>query len=103
MPFHVTPTSNIYRILRDGLKPRTGERAGVMEQEDGIYLFKTREDADDAVTNWLGDEFEDRERLALLEVTIPPDAKVIPSTADYEIVVGTPIPSKFIKVISKNF
>jgi hypothetical protein len=103
MPFHVTPAANVYRILRDGLKPRIGDRSRVMEQEDGIYLFKTQDDAADAVTNWLGDEFEDRERLALLEVTIPPDAKVLPSTADYEIVVSTPIPPEFIKVISKNF
>jgi len=89
--------------MKEGLQPRTGERAGVMEQEDGIYLFKTLEDAEDAVTNWLGDEFEDAEPLALLEVTLPPDAKILPSTADYELVVGTPIPSEYIEVINENF
>jgi hypothetical protein len=103
MPFHVTPTANVYRILRDGLKPRIGDRSRVMEQEDGIYLFKTLEAAEDAVTNWLGDEFEDAESLALLEVTLPPDAKILPSTADYELVVGTSIPPEYIEVVNENF
>jgi hypothetical protein len=103
MPFHVTPASNVYRVMKEGLRPRTGERAGVMEQEDGIYLFKTLEDAENVVANWLGDEFNEAEPLALLEVTLPSDAKILPSTADYEIVVGTPVPSEYIEVVDEDF
>lgn len=103
MPFHVTLSANIPQIMRKGLEPRTGVRSGVMETEDGIYLFKTEVEAEDAVANWLGDEFEEMEALALLKVTLPPNAKTAPSTAEYEIVVTTPIPPKYIEVLNENF
>jgi hypothetical protein len=97
--FHVTLKENLPSILKQGLVPQTGPRAELLgESTDGIYLFKTREDAETALGSWLGEEFENEE-LVLLEVNVPPDAKLIPTTADYEIVVASPIPPQFIKAL----
>jgi hypothetical protein len=103
MPFHVTLARLVPRIMRQGLMPQAGERSAVMEDPEGIYLFKTQLDAENAVQNWLGEEFDDMENLALLEVTLPPDAKILPSTADYEIIVASPIPPGYIELVSENF
>ena len=98
MPYyHITPTVNVPTIMQQGLVPQTGERSAVMEQEDGVYLFKTRDDAGDALTNWLGDEFGEDEELSMLEVSLPPNIKTLPTTADYEVVVAETIPPKYIK------
>lgn len=83
--------------------PRAGDRSAVMEDPEGVYLFKTRQDAETAVANWLGDEFGEIENLALLEVTLPPNAKVLPSTADYEIIVASSIPPEYIELVTENF
>lgn len=89
--FHVTPASNVPSIMQRGLIPQIGSRSALMEQESGIYLFKTEDAAADAVASWLGDEFEEDEPLALLEVNLPPDAEIAPTSADFEVVVTTPI------------
>ena len=109
MPYyHVTPTINVTRILKEGLIPQIGPRSALMEREDGIYLFNSVEDAETALGSWLGDAFDDEfaddeEPMALLEVELPPDAKLVPTPAEYETVVTTPIPPQFIKVINRNF
>jgi hypothetical protein len=73
-----------------------------MEQEDGIYLFNSLASVDNALSNWLGDEFGENVKLALLEVTVPPGAKTIPTTAEYETVIATPIPPQYIKVLYRD-
>jgi hypothetical protein len=100
MPYHITPVSNLPRIMREGLIPQIGDRSRLMEQEDGIYLFPTYEDAENALMNWLGYEFPEGDKLALLEVNWPlPEY----STVDYEFVVKEQIPPDRIKVISEDF
>jgi hypothetical protein len=88
---------------KDGLIPQTGPRAEALgEGEDGIYLFKTIDDVDNALTNWFFDVVEEDEKLALLEVAIPPDARILSTAADYEIVVADPIPPQYIKVVHED-
>ena len=99
MPFHVTPAVNVPRILKEGLVPQIGARSGLMEQEDGVYLFRELADVGNALDNWLEEEFDEDEKLSLLEVTVPPGANTLPTTADYEVVVADPIPPKYIKVL----
>ena len=99
MPYyHVTPTINIPRIFEQGLLPQRGDRALLMnEEEDAIFLFPSRADVDNALMNWLGDEFEEDEPLTLLEIELPPNVQVVPSTVEYEVMVFDPIPPKYIK------
>src|SRR5947208_3204205 len=101
MPYyHVTPTANIPRIKKEGLLPQVGPRAQAMEQEGGIYLFTSLGYAEDATAQWLGDEFDEDQPLALLEVTLPPGAQTHPTSVDWEITVTDPIPPQYIKVLN---
>jgi fatty acid/phospholipid biosynthesis enzyme len=77
-----------------------------METEDGIYLFKTMEGVENALSNWLGEEFED-DSLTLLGVELPPEAQKRLNEqgddhASYEIVVTTTIPSQYIQILSED-
>lgn len=66
--FHVTPTANVDSILASGLEPRIGPRSSELgEAQPRVYLFVRREDAIEAVTNWMGEAFDD-EPLSLLTV-----------------------------------
>jgi hypothetical protein len=78
-----------------------------MESEDGIYLFKTPEGVENALTNWLGDEFGEDEPLTLLGVELPPEAQKRLNEqgddhASYEVVVTTPIPAQYIQILSED-
>lgn len=74
--YHITPTTNIPSILKNGLCPLIGERSQDYEElEPAIYLFKTLKDVENACMNWLGEYFED-EQLSLIEVNL--------SNIDYE-------------------
>jgi len=103
MYYHVTATKNLPNIQRSGLKPKIGQRSILLgESENLIYLFKSREDAEDAVMNWLGDEFEEDERLALLEVNVPDNKVAVTRGAEYEYTAKSAIPANLIKVITKD-
>lgn len=74
MYFHVTPKSNLARILKTGLLPKIGARSKKLKEPNpAIYLFGSKEDAEEAVMNWLGDEFGDS-ALVLLSVSLPTDS-----------------------------
>lgn len=84
--YHVTPTANMASIRSAGLVPLMGDRSSKMEDDPAIFLFKSKDDADDAVSNWLGDEFDEDEGLTLLQITVP-RSFIIPSSAEYEVMV----------------
>ena len=74
MAYHVTLESNVKSIMENGLVPQLGPRASQIEREPAVYLFPTYEDYENAITNWLGDEFDDTnpdEPLVLLQVDLP--------------------------------
>lgn len=103
MYYHVTPTDNVPSIMSGGLIPQRGPLAKQMEADEGIYLFKTMENVENALSNWLATEFaEDDVPLTLLGVELPPDATTAPTTADYEIVVTSPIPPQYIQIVSED-
>ena len=54
--YHLTPTENLPSILRDGLIPQTGRPAKVRDERNAVHLFNSLEDAEDALTGWLGEE-----------------------------------------------
>lgn len=108
MFYHVTPTENVSRIMSEGLVPQRGPRSVQLESEDGIYLFKTMEGVENALSNWLGEEFEEDDvSLTLLGVELPPEAQRRLNEqgddhASYEVVVTTPIPAQYIQIISED-
>ena len=97
--YHVTPTKNLKSIAKQGLTPTVGDRTSQIESEkSGIYVFPDRTSAEDAVMNWLGDEFDD-EPLTMLKIDVSGLEKNISKGADYELIVGTVIePSRIKKV-----
>ena len=100
--YHITLTRNVGRVLQDGLVPRIGPRSRrLKESRPAIYLFPTIEDAENAFSNWLGDEFSENTRLALLKVTIPHTMEVF-SDVPFECHVYDPIPAVCISVQSMD-
>ena len=69
--YHVTTESAYLKIKSAGLIPKTGKRSKkAKESEEAIYTFRTLIDAQDALANWLGDEFDEDTKLALLEIDV---------------------------------
>lgn len=94
--FHVTPTKNLRKVKKNGLVPNIGDRsASIGEGTPMIYLFGSKDDAEDAVINWLGDEFDEDESLSLLAVTLPPGVEAIKQAFEYVVTEG--IPSECLK------
>ena len=90
--YHVALTRSIHRIVRRGLVPTRGPRSRLLgESRDAVYLFRDRDAVDDALGSWLGDALLNLP-LTLLRVTVPKNATLVPTTADYEIVVADRIP-----------
>lgn len=98
--YHVTPTKNLPSILKNGLDPTVGPRASQIPGETrAIYVFPDRETTYDAIMNWLGDQFEESEDLALLEINTTGVRCRVTRFADYELKIVTPVPPENIKVI----
>ena len=101
--YHVTPARNIARIMRDGLIPKIGPRSRKLKEPvAGIYLFHSIVEAEDGAANWLGDEFGDETRLALLAVKVPDDAQSVEG-AGFETVLTTAVPPQNITIVSRDF
>ena len=98
--YHVTPTKNLKSIAKQGLTPTVGDRASqISGEKSGIYVFPDKVSAEDAVMNWLGDEFDD-EPLTMLKIDVSGLEKNITKGADYELIVGTTIEPKRIKKVN---
>lgn len=99
--YHVTPTQNLRSVMKNGLVPNIGDRSSkIAGEQSGIYLFPSVEAAEDAVMNWLGDEFDEDEPLTLLKVNIDGLEKYISQGADYELIVNTNIEPNRIKKLN---
>lgn len=100
--YHVTPTKNLESIFKQGLKPTLGDRSSkISGEQKGVYLFLDKISAEDAVMNWLGDEFDD-EPLTMLEVDITGLDKYISKGADYELVINKTIEPNRIKKVEQS-
>jgi hypothetical protein len=98
--YHVTCTRTVPSILRRGLEPKIGPRSRKMgESLEAVYLFPDRDTVDDALMNWLGDEFPDDAASTMLEVSVPADARLIESPAEFELVVADRIQPDLIRVL----
>lgn len=102
MLYHITPLVNVSSILKDGLHPMIGDRSSKLnELEPAVYLFPDMDAAENAWMNWLGEELEEENEVALLAVELPPDACTVDSVG-YEVVVLSVIPPSSIKVLAES-
>lgn len=101
--YHVTPMENLESILEHGLVPMIGERSEKLgEVNPRVYLFPQADHVEDALSNWLGDELEDYDELAILEVDLI--GYPYQFSVGYEISVSDTIkPNAIIKVFDENF
>lgn len=103
--YHVTLKKNLDKILTQGLVSKKERRGLGFESEEGVYLFNSREEAEDAACNWLGDELPEDDVLVLLEVNLPFDWETeldpeLPLSASKS---NKTIPPQFITVLDENF
>jgi hypothetical protein len=104
MFYHVTLKKNLKSILENGLKPSKIKRGKGFEQiEPCVYLFKTIEEADDGVCNWLGDCFDENDELVLLEISELTDYEDDPELPLSAVICFHSIPASVIKVINHNY
>ncbi len=95
--FHVTRSADLDAILKNGLRPATGDRsAQCHENTDRVYLFGSRADMETAVMNWLGDQFPESERLTCIELKIPPEIQARLRKSAIEITCDITIPPECI-------
>lgn len=102
--YHVTTYKAFQEHIKyKGLIPKIGERSQLIgETKPAIYLFKTKSDAEYAITNWLGEYFDENETLVILELNIPRAYKSYFDTENadsYEIVCTAAISPVYIKKI----
>lgn len=97
MMYHVTPLKNLKSIKKHGLLCKIGPRSQkIGEPVSAIYLFPDLSYANDAVANWLGDEFDDDEDLIILPINVTEaDVERAPDI-DYERASVADIPAKLI-------
>ena len=95
--YHVTPTELVPQILAAGLVPQVGPRARkLFEPEPLIYLFRSAVEAEEALMNWLGDEFP-AVPLTLLEIKLPPGLPY--RRVAFEIQVAATIPPAALRIV----
>jgi hypothetical protein len=89
--YHVTSSKNLPSIMENGLIPNIPEDYGDKGDIKGIYLFKTLDDLDNALYNWLGERIDDIEEESgvdydevTLKVNITGLEKDLIDTVEYE-------------------
>ena len=101
--YHVTPSNNLTSIMSQGLIPQRGDRARkILDEKPAIYCFPDKNAMEDAVMNWLGDEFDEDEALALLEIDTSGLIGQVTPGAEYEIAITSKIPPENIRILSKD-
>ncbi len=99
--YHVTRSENVPLIMKGGLMP---SKPDDMQDVEGVYLFKSVEDAEDAVANWLGDRFDEEEKLTLLKIDPNGvDELFDDAIAGFEVVSKSDISPEFISVEQETF
>lgn len=101
--YHVTPTRNLRSIMSRGLTPQVGDRSSqISGEQSAIYCFPSKVAVEDAMMNWLGDEFDEGEQLALLAINTQGLEGSYTPNAEYEIAVTSVIPPSNIKILAKD-
>jgi len=94
--YHITRSENVPLIMKGGLLP---SKPDDMQDVEGVYLFKSVMDAEDALMNWLGDRFDEDEPLTLLRVDSAGAGELdTDSAAGFEAISKTGIAPEFISI-----
>ena len=99
--YHVTPAFNITNIIKNGLTARRGTRS-LLAKEKGnrIYLFDSKADVENALANWLGDEFPDTD-LKVVTLSLPKDFPL--EKEAFEVTTTKDIPPHYITNIEDEY
>ena len=101
--YHVTPSENLRNILTSGLVPQVGNRSRkIVGEKSATYCFPDKNSMEDAMMNWLGDEFDEDEQLALLEIDTTGLDGNVTDGAEYEVAITSVIPPQNIRIISRD-
>lgn len=101
--YHVTPTDNLASIMSEGLVPSVGDRSKKLGENACVFLFPSREDAEDGVDQWMGDDFDDEQPIALLEVTVPLEIEIFKTAdIDWEFYTKVTIPPECLTILSRD-
>lgn len=69
--YHVTTQEAINSIQKEGLCPRIGPRSTLVnEPYPRVYFFINQQDAEDAISNWLGELIDEDEKIFVLKVDL---------------------------------
>ena len=61
LAYHITRRKNLNSIKKKGIEPKIPYDYGTEGDVKAVYLFKTMEDAKNALLNWLGERIEEWE------------------------------------------
>lgn len=96
--FHVTDMKNLSSIIKFGLIPQIGSNSLLCdEQVPAIYFFPNFEEMNNALYNWLGEIFDERniEDLVIVQVDFPSET-VLEVSDFYETIYYNPIPTEYL-------
>lgn len=96
--YHVTPEKNISTMKQSGIVPVQCEPSHI--SLPAIYLFNDKTIMEDALMNWLGDKFDENEKLIYFTID-PRGIDVQESDVKYEVVSYETIPWKNVIKIDK--
>lgn len=92
---------NLESIRQHGIVPAVGERsAELREAHAAVYTFCSLEDVVTALSNWLGEAFEDDEELIIIKMQVPA-SWVITEAFEYRIYRTVPA-HHFVCVLSED-
>lgn len=95
--YHVTLLSNLKSIKKHGLLCQIGPRSQeIGEPTKVVYVFPNLDYANDAVMNWLGNEFNDDDELIILPVKLTEKDVDCTPDIDYERRSTVDIPARLI-------
>lgn len=67
--YHITSKKNADKIAIEGFKPLIGKNSMALgEPQPAIYFFPSIEEAEEGLSNWLGELFEEDEEIQLITV-----------------------------------
>lgn len=104
--YHITLSEKKDSILQNGLIPKIGNNSkDANESVPAIYLFTSIQSLIDAMSNWLGEIFEEKYgedcELTIFEISIPEDI-VVNLGIGYEVEVHEKINPEFIKIYNSG-
>lgn len=94
--YHIARGEDVGAIRKLGLVPMIGNRsAEAGEKSSAVYFFKTPQDAENAMLNWMGDDADGP--LYMLTAVLPKSyAAALEDTAAYETACTAPVPPDYL-------